>query len=64
MLDNTVWGRYERDPHFRTLVDHMTALIWNAKFTPTEMREASMLAMIIHEQHTIRPHVIPLRETT
>lgn len=59
--DQSVSGRYQRDVHFRTLVDMLEALISQAQYTPTELREALILALIRHEARTIRPHIIPLR---
>lgn len=42
--------RYFRDPLFKHLVDFMTNAIRQAQFTPTEIREAAMLAAIKYEQ--------------
>lgn len=51
--------KYENDQSYRQLVDTMEALIVKAEFTPSEIREASMLACILHERHRrIRPVVI------
>lgn len=47
--------RYHYDAAFRTLVDVMVMHIHNLDYTPTEMREAAMLAACIHEERTIRP---------
>lgn len=47
--------RYQRDPHFRALVDTLRAAISGAIYTPTEIREAALLAAIIHERETLRP---------
>lgn len=41
--------RYNNDPHFRNLVKYMEALIHQAQFTPSELREAVMLAAINYE---------------
>jgi len=38
--------RYLRDPAFRNLVDVVEGLIWRAEYTPTELREAVILAAI------------------
>ena len=46
--------RYESDPQFHALVNIMISYIQQAQFTPTEMREAAVLASIIYEQHNIR----------
>jgi hypothetical protein len=36
--------RYDKDPQFKALVDILGALIRQARFTPTELREAVKLA--------------------
>ena len=41
--------KYENDPSYRHVVDMMTELINQAEFTPSEIREACMLACIRHE---------------
>ena len=46
--------RFQRDPTFRTLVYVLTAQIDQAKYTPTELREAAMLACIRYENMTLR----------
>ena len=51
--------KYENDNNYRHLVDMLTALIHQAEFTPSEIREACMLACIRHEHYRrIRPVVI------
>ena len=39
--------KYENDNAYRQLVDVLTALIHQAEFTPSEIREACMLACIV-----------------
>ena len=51
----TVEERYQRDPGFRTMVDMMRHQIREGRYTPTEIREAAMLAQVLHESETIRP---------
>lgn len=53
----SVRDRYQNDPKFHALVDMMHAAIDRADFTPTEIREAAMLAQIIYEERHIRPIV-------
>lgn len=60
-LQPTVEERYHRDPMFRVLVDTLYMQIVQARYTPTEIREAAMLAQIRYEERTIRPMIIPLR---
>ena len=52
--DCTPDARYRRDPKFRSLVDMMEAHIHSADFTPTEMREAALLAAIHYEHKRVR----------
>lgn len=48
----TVDERFNSDPEFHTLVMMMYRLIEDARFTPSEMREALILAFTIYEtQH-------------
>ena len=51
--------KYQEDNNFRSLVDMMTSYIVNCEFTPSEMRQASILASIRYEQMRIRPIIIP-----
>lgn len=44
--------RYRRDPVFRQLVDIMEYHIHAGNYTPTELREAAILAATIHANHT------------
>lgn len=51
--------KYANDNNYRRLVDMLEALIVQAEFTPSEIREACMLACIRHERYRrIRPVVI------
>lgn len=47
--------RYQYDPSFRNLVDTIYTFILQGNFTPTEIREAAMLAQIKFEDSRIRP---------
>lgn len=47
--------RYRADAHFRQLVDALYQHIDHAEFSPTEIREAAMLAHILYEERRIRP---------
>lgn len=42
--------RYERDPHFHALVNMMLTHIQENHCTPTEIREAALLAHIVHDE--------------
>jgi hypothetical protein len=52
-----VTERYKNDATFRSVVDHLEALIHAAHFTPMEVRQAAMLAAINYEMHR-RPEPI------
>ena len=43
--------KYANDPHYRRVVDMLEALIVEAEFTPSEIREACMLACIRNEHY-------------
>jgi hypothetical protein len=47
--------RYMRDPMFKTLVDQLFHQLSLSNYTPTELREAVMLAAVRYESMTIRP---------
>lgn len=49
--------RLMNDPKFRLLVDTFFMYIRDAEFTPTEIREAAMLAQIKFESTQIR-HIL------
>lgn len=45
--------RYQNDVHFHTLVNTMFDQIVHCQFTPSELREAAILASIMYEErHT------------
>ena len=47
---NTPRSKYYNDPHYHQLVDVMVGMIMKAQYTPSEMREAAILASIIYEE--------------
>jgi len=51
--------KYMTDNEFRALVQMMVAYIHQCYFTPSEMRQASILASIIYEEQTIRDFLVP-----
>ena len=53
----TVRERYANDPLFHEIVDTFRMMIENAAATPTEIREAAMLAQIMYEERYPRPIV-------
>lgn len=54
--------RYQRDPEFKQLVDMMTSFIHKAQFSPTELREASLLACCNYEMHRVSIHGFKVSE--
>ena len=50
----TARDRYNNDVTYRRVVDTMTHMLNTAQITPSEMREAAVLASINHESMTIR----------
>jgi len=52
--------KYENDPEYNRLVTLFESLIHEAKFTPSEIREAALLACINYEmQRSSRPYYMP-----
>ena len=51
--------KYLKDPIFHSLVDLMVHHIVEARFTPSEMREAAILASIIYEGQNVRSFRVP-----
>ena len=55
--------KYVNDPKYASLVNMMVYLIEEAEMTPSEVREAAILACIIYEEHHIRPSmIVPMNE--
>ena len=52
--------RYHSDPIFRAIVDQLTALIRTAEITPSEVREAAVLACINYEMTRVDLHHLPI----
>jgi len=50
--------RYLNDPQFRSLVDYMIATILNLDYSPSEMRDAVMMAALVVEERKLRPVVV------
>jgi len=50
--------KYQNDPKYHRLVDVLVDYIKDCQFTPSEVREASMLACIIYEEN--RVHWVPV----
>lgn len=46
----TMYDRYMNDPQFHSLVIAMYTYIIQGNFTPTEIREAAMMAQILYEE--------------
>ncbi len=58
VLMQTVTERYRNDAQFRQLVDLFYSYIDHAQFTPSEIREAALLAHILYEERRIKPMII------
>lgn len=52
--------RYLTDPAFHRLVDVLLSAIQGAVYTPTEIREAAMLAQIIYEERSVRRPIMAM----
>ena len=52
--------KYREDANFRVLVDTMTSLLWGGSYTPSELREASILAATHLEMIRIRPLIFDI----
>jgi hypothetical protein len=58
--NQTARDRYLNDPTYRRVVDMMEHLLHQAQITPSEMREAAVLASINYESHNIRRYHVPM----
>jgi hypothetical protein len=47
--------RYQNDPVFHSIVDLLCMELERGQYTPTEVREAAMLAQIMYEERQPRP---------
>lgn len=54
-LTESASQKYDYDPHFRVLVDTMTAMLWHGDYGYSELRQASILAAMRIEAMRIRP---------
>lgn len=50
--------RYRNDQTFHAVVDMMRSYLQHYQFTPSELREAAMLAATMHKMYTVRPLLI------
>ena len=53
--------KYMNDPEYHHLVQMLESLIEQSRFTPSELREACVLASINYEMRHIREHQIDPR---
>jgi hypothetical protein len=53
--------KYMNDPEYKRLVQTLEHMIHTAQFTPSELREACILASINYEMRHIRQSNIPAR---
>jgi hypothetical protein len=54
-FQNSVAQKYNDDAHFRVLVDTFTAMLWDGKYTVSELRSAAIFAAMQVESIRIRP---------
>ena len=54
--------RYLSDPAYKALVDTLEHMIHSAQFTPSELREAAILASINYDSIQVRRNFIPMTE--
>lgn len=50
--------KYENDPEYHELVRMLESFIERAQFTPSELREAAVMASINYEMRRVRPMTI------
>jgi len=55
----TLTERYKDDPEWHCLVDKLEQLIEQAKFTPSELREACILASIRYWSRNVGTFIYP-----
>jgi hypothetical protein len=53
--------KYMNDPQYHELVSVLESFIERAQFTPSELREAAVLASINYEMRHVRSHVLDPR---
>lgn len=58
----SVSDRYQTDSAFHALVDMLQAQLHGGNYTPTELREAVMLAATLYENTHIRPLIFTKQE--
>lgn len=54
--------RYYNDAEFHTLVNYMVSFIVNNKYTPSEMRDAALMASIIYEEQNVKINPLVFRD--
>lgn len=57
-----MWDRYQEDPVFHAMVQSLLAAIEAGQITPTEAREAAMLAQILYEERHQRPMIFTRKD--
>jgi len=50
--------KYQNDPAYRQFVDMVRYQLRQSNYTPTEIREACILACTMHEMETVRPIMV------
>jgi len=64
VYEDSVADRYQSDPDFGVLVDTFCSLLWNGKYSPSELRQASIFAATRVECMRIRPLIFDPNDMT
>lgn len=62
MIRDRVRERYENDNAFHAVVDMLRAMLHQYQLSPSEIREAAMLACVMQEERSLKPIVVSLSE--
>jgi len=62
LLMDSIFNRYQNDLAFNRLVTNIEAMILNAEFTGSEIRQAAMMACINVESRKLRSYTVIPRE--
>ncbi len=54
----TPMEKYQNDVAYKTFVDMLVDVIIKCQYTPSEIREMSLFACILYEQHHTKPLIV------
>lgn len=60
MIGQSAVDRYNSDPSYKRMVDILEYEIHNHRFTPSELREAAILACVNYENKRVHHHMIDI----